>query len=148
MAEEAATTEAESKTVSEKVQKVIDLLKDFTLLELKELKDVYEETFGVQAAGVPMGMMPMGAPGGAGAEAAAEEPTSFHVVLKEIGPKKIQVIKSVRELTSLGLKEAKELVDSVNQGPAKIKENVDKDEGEAAVKKVEEAGGVVELEPA
>ncbi|MHC4778396.1 MAG: ribosomal protein bL12, partial [Planctomycetota bacterium] len=104
MAEEAAT-----KTYPEKVQKILDLLKDFTLMELKDLKDAYEETFGVQAAGMPMGMMPMG--GAAGPADAAEtiEASIFNLVLKDIGAKKIQVIKAVRELTGLGLKEAKDL---------------------------------------
>jgi len=142
MAEEAAT-----KTYSEKVQKILDSLKDFTLMELKDLKEAYEETFGVQAAtGMAMAAMPMaGAPDAA---EAPDEPTVFDLMLKDIGPKKIQVIKAVRELTGLGLKEAKELVDSAASAPAKVKENLTKDEVEVAKKKLEEAGAGVSLEPA
>ncbi|MCU0722244.1 MAG: 50S ribosomal protein L7/L12 [Planctomycetes bacterium] len=150
MAEAAVATD--KKAYSGKVQGVIDTLKQFTLMDLKELKEAYEETFGVKAAaGIPMGMMPMagGAGGGGGAEPAkAVEPTIFTVVLKEIGDKKIQVIKVVRELTGLGLKEAKDLVDSALQGPAKVKENLPKAEAEAAQKKLEEVGAVIGLNPA
>jgi large subunit ribosomal protein L7/L12 len=146
MSEAAVATEAK-KAYSAKVQTIIESLKSFTLMELKELKEGYEETFGVKAAaGIPMGMMPMGAAGGASPEAAkAAEPTSFTVVLKEIGDKKIQVIKVVRELTGLGLKEAKDLVDSTLQGPAKVKENLPKAEAEAAQKKLTDVGAVVTL---
>jgi len=143
-------SEAAVKAYSPKVQGLIDTLKQFTLMDLKELKEAYEETFGVKAAaGIPMGMMAMPAAGGAGGGDAAKpaEPTSFNVVLKEIGDKKIQVIKVVRELTSLGLKEAKDLVDSALQGPAKVKENLPKAEAEAAQKKLEEVGAVVVLSP-
>jgi len=147
MSEAAVATEAK-KAYSPKVQTLIDALKGFTLMDLKELKEAYEETFGVKAAaGIPMGMMPMGgAAAGASPEAAkAAEPTSFTVVLKEIGDKKIQVIKVVRELTGLGLKEAKDLVDSALQGPAKVKENLPKAEAEAAQKKLTDVGAVVTL---
>jgi large subunit ribosomal protein L7/L12 len=143
MAEEA------TQTYSEKVQKILDLLKDFTLMELKELKDAYEETFGVQAvSGMAMAPMAMGGAEGAGEGAGADEPSTFDVVIKDIGSKKIQVIKAVRELTGLGLKEAKELVDSAASSPTKVKENLDKDEGESSKKKLEEAGATVALEPA
>jgi large subunit ribosomal protein L7/L12 len=145
--------EAAAKTYSPKIQGVIDSLKQFTLMDLKELKEAYEETFGVKAAaGIPMGMMMAAAGAGGGAAAAPEaaktEATVFSVVLKQIGDKKIQVIKVVRELTGLGLKEAKDLVDSVLQGPAKVKENLPKAEAEAAQKKLEEVGAVVGLSPA
>jgi large subunit ribosomal protein L7/L12 len=151
MAEAAVATD--KKAYSGKVQGVIDTLKQFTLMDLKELKEAYEETFGVKAAaGIPMGMMPMamgaGGAGGGAEPAKAAEPTIFTVVLKEIGDKKIQVIKVVRELTGLGLKEAKDLVDSVLQGPAKVKENLPKAEAEAAQKKLEEVGAVVGMNPA
>ncbi|MHC4598801.1 MAG: 50S ribosomal protein L7/L12 [Planctomycetota bacterium] len=143
MAEEAAT-----KTYPEKVQKILDLLKDFTLMELKELKEAYEETFGVQAAGMAMGVV--AAPGAAAATESAEqeEASVFNVVLKDIGAKKIQVIKAVREMTGLGLKEAKDLVDSTVQGPSTVKENLTKDEAEQAQKKLEESGATVALQPA
>jgi large subunit ribosomal protein L7/L12 len=118
MAEEAAATE--TKTYSEKVQKILDALKEFSLMDLKELKDAYEETFGVQAAGMAMAM-PMAGVAPAGEAAEADEPTIFNLVIKEIGPKKIQVIKAVREMTGLGLKEAKELVDSAASAPAKVR---------------------------
>ncbi|MHC5038376.1 MAG: 50S ribosomal protein L7/L12 [Planctomycetota bacterium] len=147
MAEETAT-ESGPKEYSGKVQKILDALKDFTLMDLKELKDAYEETFDVQAAGIPMAAMPMAGAAPAAEAAAAEEPTIFNLILKEIGSKKIQVIKAVRELTGFGLKEAKELVDSAAQGPAKVKENLTKDEGETAKKKLEEAGAVIALDPA
>lgn len=111
-------------------------------MDLKELKDGYEETFGVQAAGMAMAAMPMAGamPGGEAAE--ADEPTIFNLVIKEIGPKKIQVIKAVREMTGLGLKEAKDLVDGV---PGALKEGVDKEEAEKVKKELEEAGAVVEI---
>lgn len=143
MAEEAAV-----KTYSDKVEKILELLKSFTLMELKELKDAYEETFGVQAAGMAMAAMPMMGAMAGGEAPVADEPTVFNVVIKDVGAKKIQVIKAVRELTGLGLKEAKDLVDSTAQGPAKVKENLPKDEGESAKKKLEEAGATVTLDPA
>ena len=145
MAEEAAVKE----NYSDKVQKIIDQLKTFTIVDLKELKDAYEETFGVEAAaGVPMGMAMM--PGAGAAEAAApeEEATSFNLVLKDVGAKKIQVIKAVRQLTSLGLKDAKALVDGAVDAPAKVKEGLNKEEAESAKKLIEEAGGAAVLEPA
>lgn len=147
MGDEAAVQE---KTYSEKVQKIIDEIKTFTIMDLKELKEAYEETFGVEAAaGFPAGMMLAGPAQGGGEEAAeAEEPTSFHLVLKDVGAKKIQVIKAVRQLTNLGLKDAKALVDGAVDAPAKVKESLSKEEAEAGKKAIEEAGGVAELEPA
>ncbi len=123
---------------SEKVTQMIEEVKALTVLELSELVKALEEEFGVSAA-APVAMMAAPAAGGA---AAAEEKTEFTPVLASIGDKKIEVIKAVRELTGLGLKEAKELVDNA---PKPIKENVSKDECDAIVKRMEEAGAKVEV---
>jgi large subunit ribosomal protein L7/L12 len=111
-------------------------------MQAKELADYLKEVHGIEpAAG---GAVMMAAPAaGAGEAAAAVEKTSFTVVLKTAGDKKIQVIKEVRALTNLGLKEAKDLVDGA---PKPVKENVSKDEAEAAKKQLEEAGAVVEIQ--
>jgi large subunit ribosomal protein L7/L12 len=123
------------------LQKLVDELGSLTLLEAAELTKMLEEEWGVSAsAPVAMGMMPGAAVAGAAEE--AEEKTEFDVVLKEIGPKKINVIKEVRALTSLGLKEAKEVVDGA---PNAVMEGVSKDAAEEAKAKLEEAGAVVEL---
>lgn len=117
-------------------------LDKLTVLELADYIKEFEERYGVSAAAaVPMAFPGAGAPQ---AEAqAAEEKTEFNVILKEIGEKKINVIKAVREVTSLGLKEAKDLVDSA---PKAIKEGVTKDEAEELKKKFEEVGAVIELQ--
>ena len=121
------------------LEKLVNELSELTLLEAAELTEMLEEKWGVSAsAPVAMAGMPMGA---AGAEEAAEEQTEFDVVLKEIGPKKINVIKEVRTLTSLGLKEAKDVVDSLGT----ILEGVGKDAAEEAKAKLEDAGAVVDL---
>ncbi len=122
------------------LEKLVDDLSDLTLLEAAELTTLLEEKWGVSAAApMAMGMMP----GGVGAEAEeAEEKTEFDVILKEIGPKKINVIKEVRALTSLGLKEAKEVVDSA---PSTVMEAVSKEAAEEAKTKLEAAGAVIEL---
>jgi|SRR5659263_317643 large subunit ribosomal protein L7/L12 len=113
-------------------------LDSMTVLELNDLVKAIEEKFGVSAAA-----MAAPAAGGAGAgAAAAEEKTDFNVVLLEVGPNKVQVIKAVRELTGLGLKEAKDLVDGA---PKNVKEGAPKADAEAAKKKLEEAGAKVEL---
>ena len=123
------------------LQSIVDQLSELTLLEAAELTKMLEEKWGVSvAAPMAMGMMPMGA-GGAAVEE-EEEQTEFDVVLKEIGPKKINVIKEVRALTSLGLKEAKDVVDSA---PATIMEAVNKEAAQEAKAKLEEAGAVVEI---
>ena len=121
------------------IDQVLDLIGNMTVLELAELKKAYEDKFGVTAA-APMMAMPMG--GGGGAAAAVEEKTEFDVVLTSPGDKKIQVIKVVRELTGLGLKEAKDLVEGA---PKPVKENIGKDEAEALKKKLEEGGAKVSL---
>ena len=111
-----------------------------TVLELNNLVKALEEHYGVSAAAAAMPVAVAGAAGGG--EAAAEEKTEFDVVMSSFGDKKINVIKAVREVTSLGLKDAKDLVESV---PATIKEAVSKDEAEEIKKKFEEAGAQVEL---
>ncbi|KGG79794.1 50S ribosomal protein L7/L12 [Caloranaerobacter azorensis] len=124
---------------SEKVTKLIEEVKNLTVLELSELVKALEEEFGVSAqAPVAMAAMPMG---GAG-QAAQEEKTEFDVVLSSAGSQKIKVIKVVRELTGLGLKEAKELVDNA---PKTLKEGVSKEEAEELKAKLEEAGASVEI---
>jgi large subunit ribosomal protein L7/L12 len=120
---------------------LIDAFKELTLLELSDLVKKFEETFDVSAA-APVAMA--AAPGAAGGgEAAAEEQTEFDVVLTGAGDKKIQVIKEVRGLTNLGLKEAKELVEGA---PKPVLEGVEKDAAEEAKSKLEEAGATVELQ--
>ena len=124
------------------LEKIADELSGLTLLEAAELTQILEEKWGVSAAApMAMGMMPGMA--GAGAVEEAEEQTEFNVVLKEIGPKKINVIKEVRALTSLGLKEAKDVVDGA---PNTVLEAVGKDAAEEAKAKLEKAGAVVAIE--
>ncbi|MEO1442558.1 MAG: 50S ribosomal protein L7/L12 [Chloroflexota bacterium] len=130
------------------VDKLVEEIASLTLLEASELKTRLEEKLGVEAATGGGMMMPMGMPmaGGAAAGAPAEEveeKTEFDVVLKEIGPKKINVIKAVRALTSLGLKEAKELVEGA---PNKVMEAVSKDSAADAKEKLEAEGAVVSVE--
>ena len=123
-------------------EEVIEYISNMTVLELSELVKDLEEKFGVSAAMAPMGMMAAGA-AGAGAEAEKqEEQTEFTVNLVGIGDKKIQVIKVVRALTGLGLKEAKELVDNA---PKPVKENIPKDEAEKIKTELEKEGATVEI---
>jgi large subunit ribosomal protein L7/L12 len=119
---------------------LVDYIKNISVLELSQLVKRLEQELGVSAAAA----MPMAMPAGGGAAAAApvEEKTEFNVVLTDVGEKKINVIKVVREVTSLGLKEAKDLVESA---PKPIKEGVPKDEAEAIRKKFEEVGAKVEI---
>jgi len=124
---------------SDKVTKLIEDVKVLTVLELSELVKALEEEFGVSAAAPAMMMAAVPA---AGAAPVVEEQTEFTVMLESIGANKISVIKVVRELTSLGLKEAKDLVEGA---PKPVKENVSKDEAEAAKAKLEEAGAKVAL---
>ena len=123
------------------IQKMMDEIKGMTVLELNELVKVLEDEFGVSAAAAPV-MMAGAAPGAAAGGEQAEEKTEFDVFLNSIGDKKINVIKVVREVTSLGLKEAKELVESA---PAKVKEGVNREEAEEIKKKFEEAGAQMEI---
>jgi len=122
------------------VDTIFDELGKMTVLELVELKNKIEEEWGITAA-APMAVAAAGAPAGGGAEA-AEEKTSFDVVLTEAGGQKIQVIKVVRAITGLGLKEAKDLVDSA---PKPVKEGVAQDEADSIKAQLEEAGATVEL---
>jgi large subunit ribosomal protein L7/L12 len=134
---------------SEKVQQVLDIIQGMTIIELRDLNKQIEEVFGVTAAApmmMPAGMAAAGAAAGGGAAAPAapeEEQTEFTVVLKDFGANKINVIKAVRELTSLGLKEAKDLVEAA---PTNVKEGISKDDAEAARAKLAEAGATVEVQ--
>ena len=126
-----------------KVQNIIEEIKGLTLLEAAELVKGIEQAFGVSAAAAAIAAAPAAAGGGAAAPAApAEEKTEFNVVLTAVGGNKIGVIKAVREVTSLGLKEAKDLVEGA---PKPIKEGVNKDEAENIKKKFTEAGATVEI---
>jgi len=127
--------------MASKVETILDEIKGLTLLEASELVKKMEEAFGVSAAAAAPVVMAGGA-AGAGAGAPAEEKTEFTVVLTEVGANKINVIKAVREVTSLGLKEAKDLVDGA---PKTVKEGVNKDEAATIKKKFEEAGAKVEV---
>jgi len=121
---------------------VIKFIESMTVLELSEFVKELEERFGVSAAApVAMAAMPAGAPA-AGAAPAEEEKTEFTVVLTGVGDKKIQVIKEIRAITNLGLKEAKELVDGV---PSTVKEGISKEEAEEIAKKLTDAGATVEI---
>ena len=122
---------------SEKITNILEEIKSLTILELADLVKAVEEEFGVSAAA------PVGVVAAAGAAApAAEEKTEFDVVLKSFGAKKLDVIKAVREITGLGLKEAKEMVEGA---PKNVKEGVSKDEAETIKKALEEAGAEVEV---
>ena len=122
-------------------EQLISSLEGMTVLELNALVKELEERWGVSAA-APVAVGVVGAGGGAAAAAPEEEQTEFDVILTDIGANKIQVIKAVRELTSLGLKEAKDVVDGA---PKNVKEGVSKDEANAAKAKLEEAGAKVEI---
>lgn len=122
------------------LQKLVEELSALTLLEAAELSKLLEEKWGVSAA--PVAVAPVSAPGAGPAAPVAEEKTEFDVILTAAGEKKIQVIKVVRELTNLGLKEAKDLVEGA---PKPIKEGVSKEEAENIKKKLEEVGAKVEI---
>ncbi len=133
---------------STKIDEVFDLIKGMTVLELRDLSKRLQEEFGVTAAApvaVAAGVATSAALGGAAAPAVeeVEEKTEWTALLKEIGPNKINVIKAVREVTSLGLKEAKDLVEGA---PTAVKEGVNKAEAETIKKKLEEAGATVDLQ--
>ncbi len=123
-------------------EEILEAIKGMSVLDLADLVKELEETFGVSAA-APVAVAAAPAADGAGAAAAEEEQSEFNVVLKEIGDKKINVIKAVRSITTLGLKEAKDLVESA---PANVKEAVGKEDAEAAKTALEEAGAVVAVE--
>ncbi len=127
-----------------RVDQVLDIIKEMTILELRDLNLRIQDEFGITAA-APVAVAAPAAVAGAPAEAAApeEEKTEFTVHLKDIGGNKINVIKAVREVTTLGLKEAKDLVESA---PTNVKEGVSKADAEEAQKKLQEAGATVELQ--
>ncbi len=145
---EAKKKETKKKATTKKVKTgtddIIDALSSMTVLELSELVKALEEKFGVTAAApmVAVGVAPAaaGVPAAAGLE---EEKTEFDVILKDFGAQKIQVIKAVRELTDLGLRESKDLVEGV---PSPVRQGVNKEEAEGAKAKLEEAGAVVEIQ--
>ena len=130
--------------MAERVDQVLDLIKEMTILELRDLNKRLQDEFGITAA--PVAAAAPAAAGAPGAPAAApeaeEEKTEWTVALKDFGANKINVIKAIREVTPLGLKEAKELVEGA---PATVKEGIPKSEAEAVVKKLEEAGATVEM---
>jgi large subunit ribosomal protein L7/L12 len=129
-----------TKTLSQ--EELLETIGNMSVIELAEFIEVFKEKFNVTIAAAPVAAAAPAAGGEAAAGAAAEEKSEFTVVLKEVGGKKIQVIKAVREVTSLGLKEAKDLVDGA---PSNVKENVTKEEADAVKAKLEEQGATVEL---
>lgn len=125
-----------------KVEEAFDIIKDMTIIELRDLNKKIEEEFGITAAAPAMMMAPAAAGGGAAPAAAEEEKTEFNVVLKDAGANKINVIKAVREVTTLGLKEAKDLVESA---PVNVKEGIAKAEADSVKAKLAEAGATVDV---
>lgn len=132
----------EGKNVSEKLQGVLKTIEELTVMELADLVKALEDKFGVSAAAAVAVAAPAGGGAAGGGGAAAEEKTSFTVVLTNSGDKKIQVIKEIRALTSLGLKEAKDLVEGA---PKTVKEGVTKEEADKIKKILEEQGAKVEI---
>jgi large subunit ribosomal protein L7/L12 len=127
-----------------RVDQVLDIIKEMTMLELRDLNQRIQDEFGITAAAPVAVAAPAGAaPGGPAEAAAEEEKTEWTVHLKDIGPNKINVIKAVREVTTLGLKEAKDLVESA---PTNVKEAVSKADADEATKKLQDAGATVELQ--
>ena len=128
---------------TDKIQSIVDQIKDLTLLEASQLVKAMEETFGVSAAAAAVAVAPAaGAVAGVGEAAASEEKTEFDVILQAAGGNKINVIKVVREVTALGLKEAKDLVEAA---PKAVKEGVSKEEAETIRQKLADAGATVEV---
>ena len=127
--------------MSDKLQGIVDQIKELTLLEASQLVKLMEETFGVSAAAAAVAM-PAASAGGGEAAAPAEEQTEFDVILQAAGAAKINVIKVVREVTALGLKEAKDLVEAA---PKAVKEGVSKEEAETVRQKLADAGATVEV---
>ena len=133
---------AKASADGKRVDQVLDIIKEMTMLELRDLNERIQDEFGITAAAPVAVAAPAAASAPAEAAAAEEEKTEFTVHLKDIGANKINVIKAVREVTTLGLKEAKDLVESA---PAAVKEDVGKDDAETARKKLVEAGATVEV---
>jgi large subunit ribosomal protein L7/L12 len=127
--------------MAERVDQVLDLIKEMTILELRDLNKRLQDEFGITAA-APVAVAAPAAAAPAAAPEAEEEKTEWTVALKDFGANKINVIKAIREVTPLGLKEAKELVESA---PATVKEGIPKSEAETIVKKLQEAGATVEM---
>lgn len=126
-----------------KMEEIIEAIEKLSVVELVELKKALESRWGVTAAAPMVAVAaPSAAAAAPAAGPAAEEQTEFEILLKEVGPEKIKVIKAVRELTNLGLKESKELVDGA---PSSVKKGINKEEAAAAKAKLEEAGAVVEV---
>ena len=140
MSEESTAAEGEAREFSPEIKELGDKLSGLTLKQAVELGDYLKAEYDIEPAAA--GAVMMAGPAGGEALAEAEEKTSFDVVLKDMGDKKIQVIKAVRALTNLGLKEAKELVESA---PKAVKESVAKEEAEEAVKQLTEAGATAEM---
>jgi large subunit ribosomal protein L7/L12 len=128
---------------SEKMDELIQSIEQMSVLELSQLVKALEDRFGVTAAAPMMAAAAPAAGGAAGSTEAAEEKTEFDVILTDVGPNKVQVIKAVRELTSLGLKEAKDVVEAA---PKAVREAVTKEEAEAAKAKLEEAGAKAQVQ--
>jgi large subunit ribosomal protein L7/L12 len=131
-----------------KVDQVLTIIKEMTILELRDLNTRIQDEFGITAA-APVAMAPAAAPAGAPAgdgaapAAAEEEKSEYTIVLKDVGANKINVIKAVREVTTLGLKEAKDLVEAT---PTNVKEGINKADAEAVMKKLQEAGATAEMQ--
>ncbi len=140
--EKSGKKDKESKSWSSDIKKLGDSIVGLTLMQAKELADYLKDEHGIEPAAAGAAVMVSGGLAAAGGAEVVEEKTTFDVVLKEFGDKKIQVIKEVRAITSLGLKEAKDLVEGV---PKPVKEAVSKEDAEAMKKKLEEAGAVVEI---
>ena len=132
--------------MAERVDQVLDIIKEMTILELRDLNKRLQDEFGITAAAPVAAAAPAAAAAAPGAPAAApeaeEEKTEWTVTLKDFGANKINVIKAIRQVTTLGLKEAKDLVEGA---PAAVKEGIPKSEAETVVKKLEEAGATVEM---
>ena len=141
--EEEKSSEEEVK-VPAKFKGIVEDVEKMSVLDLAELVKILEKKFGVSAA-APVAAVPANGQASAEEAGGAEEKSEFNIELKEIGEKKIEVIKAVRDITQKGLKEAKDLVDSAADGPKTIKENVKKEEAEEIKKKLEAAGAKVEL---
>ncbi len=139
--EEVKVEKQEGTNLSQKLQDILRAIEQLTVLELAELVKALEEKFGVSAAAAVAVAAPAGG-GAAGAQAPQEEKTSFTVILASVGDKKIQVIKEIRAITNLGLKEAKDLVEGA---PKTIKEGVSKEEADKIKKVIEEQGAKVEI---
>src|SRR5215831_19512583 len=127
---------------TDKIQGIVDQIKELTLLEASQLVKSMEETFGVSAAAAAVAAAPAAGGGGGEAAAPAEEKSEFDVILQAVGGNKINVIKVVREVTALGLKEAKDLVEAA---PKAVKEGVSKEEAEQIKQKLSDAGATVEV---